>query len=148
MEKVKRSNCVVFPLVLTGKWYKMIASGEKTEEYRDVTPRYNARFKNFRIKCRDRGANIHGHGYRISYMLAWRRVPDAVVAFSLGYTKPDMFFTIQFSIARCWPPVEATAENGDYWSPAIVRESSCHPEWGEPSYPHYVIKLAERVELC
>lgn len=147
MEKLKRSNCVVFPLVLTGKWYRMISSGEKTEEYRDITPRYNARFKNFRIKCRDRDVDIHGHGYLRPKQNRGPAIPDAVVAFSLGYTKPDMFFTVKSSFARLWPPIEATADNGEYWSPVIVRNSLWHPEWGEPGTEHYVIKLADRIEL-
>ena len=35
--KLKRSECSVLPLVLMGKWYDLIASGEKREEYRTST---------------------------------------------------------------------------------------------------------------
>ena len=125
----------------------MIASGEKTEEYRDMTPRYNARFRNFRRKCIELYTDIHGHGYLRPKQNRGPAIPDAVVAFSLGYTKPDMFFTVKFSLARWWPPIEATADNCEYWSPVIVRNSPLHPEWGEPGTEHYVIKLADRVEL-
>ena len=33
-------------LILKGKWYDMIASGEKTEEYREIKPYYTKRFQN------------------------------------------------------------------------------------------------------
>jgi hypothetical protein len=33
-------------LPIKGKWFDMIASGEKTEEYRALTPYYDARFRN------------------------------------------------------------------------------------------------------
>lgn len=36
MKQLKRSECAILPLVLKGKWYDMIASGEKREEYRDA----------------------------------------------------------------------------------------------------------------
>ena len=37
MQKLKRSECAVLTLVLKRKWYDMIASCEKREEYRDYT---------------------------------------------------------------------------------------------------------------
>lgn len=33
MKQLKRSQCSILPLVLRGKWYDMIAAGEKREEY-------------------------------------------------------------------------------------------------------------------
>jgi hypothetical protein len=71
MVKLKRSECSVLPLVLKGKWYDMIASGEKTEEYRAYTPYWRCRISNW-IKNRP----IDGH---------------LVIAFSRGYHKPDLF---------------------------------------------------------
>lgn len=140
MTKLKRSECVVLPLVLKGKWYDMIASGVKTEEYRDVTPRYISRFRNFQQKCSDRWADIMGHGYK------WvPRRANAVVAFSRGYVKPDMFFTIKCSLARGAPPVMDAW--GDHWAFAAVRSVSLYPEWGEPTGDHFVIQLCDRVEL-
>lgn len=35
MVRLKRNECSVLKLVLKRKWYDMIASGEKKEEYRD-----------------------------------------------------------------------------------------------------------------
>lgn len=71
MVKLKRSECSVLPLVLKGKWYDMIASGEKTEEYRADTPYWHRRFSNWIMDI-----PVPGH---------------LVIAFSRGYRKPDLF---------------------------------------------------------
>ena len=114
MKQLKRSECAILPLVLEGQWYDMIASGEKREEYRDVKPFWETRIINWNFR------SIHSYGVKGP----WTKTK--VVAFSLGYKKADMFFTV----FRVMP------KNGSH-----------HPEWGEPETPHYVIKLGERVEL-
>lgn len=69
MKQLKRSECAILPLVLKGKWYDMIASGEKKEEYRDAKPYWFKRIDKILIS------------------------PNMiVVAFSRGYKKQDMFF--------------------------------------------------------
>jgi hypothetical protein len=68
MRQLKRSECAILPLVLNGKWYDMIASGEKKEEYRDAKP------------------------YWANRMTNWMFHPNRIVAFSRGYKKPTMFF--------------------------------------------------------
>lgn len=140
MIRLKRSECVILPLVLTGEWYRMIESGGKREEYRAVTDRYIVRFNNFQRKCADRDVDIHGHGFM-------RELPDAVVGFSLGYKKPSMFFTIACSMARGRPAMILEPNLCDHWAFAAIRNHAEHPEWGEPNEPHFVIKLCERVEL-
>jgi hypothetical protein len=114
MKQLKRSECAILPLVLEGEWYDMIASGEKKEEYRDAKRFWQTRIVNWNLRAmhfyRDKGS--------------WGKTQ--VVAFSRGYKKADMFFTI-ISV--------------------MPKEGSDHPEWGEPETPHYVIKLDERVEL-
>lgn len=37
----------ILDLVLMHKWYDMIASGEKTEEYREIKPFYENRFRRY-----------------------------------------------------------------------------------------------------
>lgn len=106
--KLKRSQCSVLTLVLKGKWYDLIASGEKKEEYRDDTYRYRLRLNNWFFNSDTLNKPM-------------------VVAFSRGYTKPNMFFVVN----------EFPDSTSAKW----------HPEWGEPDTPHYVIKLSERVEL-
>lgn len=73
MKQLKRSECVVLPLVLKGTWYDMIASGEKKEEYRDFKPYWINRLIRFYDKSADR---------------------KCIVSFSKGYKKADMFFEI------------------------------------------------------
>lgn len=75
MKQLKRSECAVLPLVLEGKWYDMIASGEKEEEYRDMKLFWRKRITNVIYKSRNEDEPI-------------------VVAFSRGYQKQDMFFEI------------------------------------------------------
>ena len=115
MRKLKRSNCVVMPLVLKHKWYDMIDKGDKREEYRDDTNRYAVRFANFASRA---------HVY---IGPIWAAEKLRVVAFSKGYTKPDMFWLCK----------------------VVFRDAGIyeHPEWGEPNEPHWVVKLLERVEL-
>lgn len=47
MKQLKRSECAILPLVLKGKWYDMIESGEKKEEYRDKTDYWRTRILNW-----------------------------------------------------------------------------------------------------
>ena len=115
MRRLKRSECAVLSLVLKGKWYDMIASGEKREEYRAAT------------------------GYWARRLWKWDHRPEPVhvVEFRLGYAKdaPRMAF---------WCLGCPTASG--LLSFAFV-DTRIHPEWGEPSSPHFVIRLGERVEL-
>lgn len=75
MKQLKRSECAILPLVLKDKWYDMIASGEKKEEYLDFKP------------------------YWIKIMALMRDafwLEERIVSFSRGYQKADMFFEIIF----------------------------------------------------
>ena len=82
-------------LVLTHKWYDMIASGEKQEEYRDFTPYWCKRFFSYRrddgvcvpldIKAKD----LHDYQTQI-YQLAVAgklAVTPQVVIFQRAYAK-------------------------------------------------------------
>ena len=40
----------ILHLTLKRKWYDMIASGEKTEEYREIKPYWSTRLKDFLVK--------------------------------------------------------------------------------------------------
>lgn len=52
MRKLKRSECAVLPLVLIGKWFDMIARGEKREEYRACTEYWRKRIWNWEDKAK------------------------------------------------------------------------------------------------
>lgn len=116
MRQIKRSECSVLKLELKRKWYDMIASGAKKEEYRESKKHWWTRFANWDINSMPTCVN--------------ERKPK-VVAFSLGYNKSDMFFI-----------ADAVLDPD-----AKYPERTRHPEWGEPDFPHYVIKLGERVEI-
>ena len=105
MRTLKRSECAILPLVLKRRWYDMIASGEKREEYREAKPYWRKR------------------------ILKWLYDPREthVVAFSLGYREPDMFF---------WACTSWNTYRG-----------GGNATWGEPAAEHYTIYLLERIEL-
>lgn len=79
MQQLKRSECAILPLVLKKKWYDLIVSGEKQEEYREAKPYWNKRINKWR-------SNQSG---------SWddlEKNKKLVIGFSCGYKKPDMFF--------------------------------------------------------
>ena len=75
MRKLKRSECAVLHLVLKGRWYDMIASGEKREEYRDAGPYWDTRM--------------------IRWFYTGMERAHHVVAFSRGYAKATMLFRVE-----------------------------------------------------
>lgn len=65
---LRRSECAILPLVLKGKWFDMITSGEKLEEYRELKP------------------------YWAKRMADWMFHPNRIVAFSRAYRKPTIYY--------------------------------------------------------
>ena len=51
MMKLKRSECCILPLVLTGKWFDMIAFGQKKEEYREYSAYWKPRIWNWKDRA-------------------------------------------------------------------------------------------------
>jgi hypothetical protein len=84
MKQLKRSECAILPLVLKGKWYDMIASGEKKEEYRDAKPYWAKRIVNVNNRAHT-GCN-----------------KPIVIAFSRGYRKADMFIVCVDIVFHDW----------------------------------------------
>ena len=117
MTRRRRSECSVLPLVLEGRWYDMIASGKKREEYRAATKYWRVRMENW-----DRRTTA---------------VRAPVVEFRRGYARDAArmaFWCLGFPVGygmRCYD----------------FREKAQHPTWGEPASPHFVISLGGRVEL-
>lgn len=102
MKQLKRSQCSILPLVLRGKWYDMIASGEKREEYRADTPYWHRRFSNWVMNL-----PLSGH---------------LVIAFSSGYRKPDLFVeTCCVNICRDGLHPEWGEPTGSHYVVAIKR---------------------------
>lgn len=98
MRHLKATDCAILPLVLKKKWYAMIASGEKKEEYREAKPYWQKRISKWLASEKD----YH------------------VVAFSLGYKKADMFFLIKkidiFSQSKCYLKTEWGEEEGAHYT--------------------------------
>jgi hypothetical protein len=120
-------------LVLKKQWYDMIASGEKNEEYREITDHYKTLLcRKFKIDP----ALVDGHHHSClykkdcSYCMSrpdrpiFQRYYDGVT-FYLGYAtdRPEMTFKMK----------------GIY-----IGEGK--PEWGaEPGKKYFVIKLGDRL---
>ena len=121
MIKLKRSQCSILPLVLKGKWFDMIASGDKREEYRLPTLYWRKRLHNW-------GRKFTGN-------------TTPVVEFRRGYAKyaPRMAFWCM--------GIETASGLMPYAYVAYPADRCLHPEWGEPNEPHFFIKLGGRVEL-
>ena len=104
-------------LVLKRKWYDMIASGEKTEEYREIKPYWVKRLTLLRY---DNLLFSHRIGYQF---IPFKDFTHAT--FHLGYAKdrPSMTFAIK----------EIVIDEGK-------------EEWGAlPGETYFVIKLGERL---
>ena len=121
MIELKRSKCSILPLVLKGKWFDMIASGEKREEYRLPTLYWRKRLHNWNRK------------------FTGNTTP--VVEFRRGYAKdaPRMaFWCLGCETASGLMPYA-------YVAPTTSKHR--RPEWGEPTEPHFFIQLGGRVRL-
>lgn len=92
MRKVSRKGCVILPLVLKRRWYDMIASGEKKEEYRE--------HKEFWIKRIEKWQDS-----RISELIPHLEQKIDVLAFSRGYRKADLFFVCDRILIKGGPPL-------------------------------------------
>lgn len=58
----------ILTLPITRKWFDMILSGEKTEEYREMTPYYDARLKRY-----------SGQSIAVRFRNGYRRNSPAIV---------------------------------------------------------------------
>ena len=104
-------------LPLKAKWYEMIESGVKTEEYREIKPYWEKRLLKYGDVWGSRKDVIR---INKKSMLLFRHYD--VVKFSYGYTKRTMTFEIE----------SITIGKGK-------------PEWGAPTEEVFIIKLGKRV---
>lgn len=121
MAEINRDKCAILSLVLTGKWYDMIEHGGKREEYRDATKYWRIRLNNW-----DKRFTVHN---------------TPVVEFRRGYAHnaPSMaFWCLGLQTATGMKP---------YAYVDLPTDKRHHPEWGEPSAPHFFIELGGRVTL-
>ena len=109
----------VLYLPMKKKWFDMILSGEKKEEYRLMTPHWMSRVCKI---CGFNGLDVHRYifAHGMYHGTVEMKVPFRI-CFVNGYAKtsPRFFATVK------------TYE---------MRSSSRHPEWGEDAYrgqPHF-----------
>lgn len=112
-------------LSLKKKWFNMIASGEKTEEYREISPYWHKRL----LRC---GGVCNGYcvlmGEIVCPACKYLEYTDFdTVVFTLGYPrKDDLSRRMEFKVS------DISIDTGK-------------PEWGaEPDKAYFVIKLGER----
>lgn len=108
----------VLHLTLKKKWFDMIASGEKKEEYREIKNYWMSRI----LTPRGRGARVD----QFHWVAGFYAAKFNVVQFRNGYGPhvPQMTFKV-----------------------TGVRVDEGKPEWGaEPGKKYYVIKLGERID--
>lgn len=118
----------ILHLPLKAKWYEMIESGVKTEEYREIKPywvqrltRYGNDKLNGRLYAEFMSSSPEVLKYNIEQNLM-TFTDYTHVKFSYGYTKRTMTFEIE----------NITIGKGK-------------PEWGAPTEDVFIIKLGKRV---
>ena len=108
---LKRSECAVLHLVLKRRWYDMIESGGKREEYRDAKPYWTKRINAWSMPPRNIGLN------------------PQVVVFHLGYRKePQMAWLVDYVTYNTKPAVAAHPEWGEPDTPRIAIHLLCRVE--------------------
>lgn len=77
-------------LPIKKKWFDMILSGEKKEEYRDMSPYYNSRFSKYFYLTRGIGGNIviSSEEFKVQFRNGYRKDSPSFVA----YVRPHIGF--------------------------------------------------------
>lgn len=114
-------------LVLKRKWWNMIASGEKKEEYREVCHYWAARLLDSSYSWYSRNTDYpHDYVGWLCLKLAQKSIAFknfTQVCFHLGYTNTTMTYTVKDILVR----------------------RGCK-EWGaEPNKEYFVISLGEKI---
>ncbi len=119
-------------LVLKGKWYDMIASGKKKEEYRDIKPYWQRRFMNchqYVLGCDHNNCCKSGfigkYEGKNCFDVNIKNVNNYDnIRFRRGYTNQSMLFKFKEQV-----------------SIGIGK-----PEWGAPENKVFILKIGERIE--
>lgn len=115
--QITESDMKTLHLPLKAKWYEMIESGVKTEEYREIKPYWKQRLLKYG-NCWDNNSLVV-ETYNKGFLLFEKY---DIVKFSYGYTKRTMTFKIK----------EIVIGKGN-------------PEWGAPKEDVFIIKLGNRL---
>ena len=120
-------------LPLKEKWYRMIESGEKREEYREITPYWMKRLcwdddYNEPMSKEDIEALCQHPKVENMFDAGWKPKPFTHVHFTLGYPKKD------------------DAERNMVFAIERITVGKGQPKWGaEKDKEYFVIKLGERL---
>lgn len=112
-------------LTLKAKWYDMIESGIKTEEYREIKPYWLKRLCTKKVSQGCCYSNVDGECEACfeRSRCCWTAYPFVFVRFSKGYTRTAMTFEVQ----------EISFGKGN-------------PAWGAPEDEDvFIIKLGRRI---
>ena len=109
-----------FVLTLKKKWYDMIISGKKTEEYREIKEYWDSRFTRLFGKYYNTNDEKLDDGTIPTWL--WSRQPRDIL-FKNGYRKDSPSFT-----AEC-----------------VIREGFGKPEWGADKDKRYFILEIKRI---
>lgn len=123
----------ILDLVLKGKWYDMIASGEKREEYREIKPYWEKRLLDYKGLSDYYRKNFYE--LRIKKLFFPRRplIENVCDAFPRGYTH------VRFH--RGYTNITMLIELKG------VSIDTGNPLWGaEPGKEYFVIKLGNRIQ--
>ena len=105
-------------LPIKKKWFDMILTGEKKEEYREIKPYYTKRFEN----CFEQKLTVGGKKGTLNEWLRTNIRYELNVKFRNGYSCSSPAF-----VAKC----QLTIGRGN-------------PEWGaEPNKEYYVLKILD-----
>lgn len=126
MRKLKRSKCAILPLVLKGKWFDMIASGEKKIEYRRAGYWLDRVYNWFNKSIR--GGLVPVVEFRHGYAKDARRM-----AFVCGW----LWNRRERRFVYCTPPYAWLNRN---WPIQ-------HPELGETKIERVAILIGERITI-
>lgn len=119
-------------LPMKKKWYDLILSGEKKEEYRLATPYWKTRVDNIVKREEDENLSVHqteDAGNEIKWN--FNKPKALVLMFKNGYQKVAPWFTAAV----------------DWY---LVRKNAQHPEWGEGEYDgkeHFVFHIGQILEI-
>ena len=116
---------VLLHLPLKAKWYEMIESGVKREEYREIKPYWTKRLlKNFPVFWR-MAVNVGMLSNNYTHLYSKELYPEYYthVKFSYGYTKRTITFELEY-----------------------ITIGKGNKEWGAPTEDVFIIKLGKRIE--
>lgn len=113
-------------LVLKHKWYDMIESGEKPEEYRELSPYWCNRLMNSKLHCT--------HKYCLPVIRS-----DAQCGITGTYCKRGSQYYTHVRFHRGYTSTTMTFEIKD------ISIGQGKPEWGAPDYETFIIKLGNRI---